>query len=279
MKVTTAYPVIIDKERKSYPEWYLNANGKRVRKRAGKGKPASAPASAPVGSAKKETTKPKADKPMGGAKVRTRARVQGGKNVTSFGGMKVTTMYPVIIDKQRKSYPEWYLNMDGKNKQEVMAFQDWLDSKGYKWVNGKALNKGYGYGNYGTSTTKAYAKYGSDYEKSLVKPTPAVGKATQTTTKEPTAETQKQMKEKGLFWNKLKGGWVQADEIGLIDKLAGWVGLTPSNQGGGGEVIVPEEQPEGKGMGTGTMVLIGLGVVALLGVVYYMSKSPKTASK
>ena len=56
---------------------------------------------------------------------------------------------------------------------EIMKFQDWLDSKGIKWVtatnaaltNGKLLSKGNGYGNFGVSTQKAWAVYGADYLK------------------------------------------------------------------------------------------------------------------
>lgn len=58
----------------------------------------------------------------------------------------------------------------------VKDFQDWLDGKGLKWVgatnadltNGKKLGQGFGYGNYGQSTQKAWAIYKDQY---LSKPT------------------------------------------------------------------------------------------------------------
>ena len=65
--------------------------------------------------------------------------------------------------------------------EETKKFQDWLDSKGYKWVgannnaltNGSLLNKGKGYGNFGVSTSKAWSLYGSDFVKATgVTPAP-----------------------------------------------------------------------------------------------------------
>ncbi len=56
---------------------------------------------------------------------------------------------------------------------EIQKFQDWLDAKGLRWVgatnsiltNGKPLKKGGGYGNFGSSTQKAWAIYGAEYLK------------------------------------------------------------------------------------------------------------------
>lgn len=50
---------------------------------------------------------------------------------------------------------------------EIKAFQDWLDIKYPTWVNGKKLNKGTGYGNFGPATKAAYSAYGTAYLKSL----------------------------------------------------------------------------------------------------------------
>ena len=65
---------------------------------------------------------------------------------------------------------------------DTRKFQDWMDANRPNWVgatnaalnNGRQLNKGFGYGNFGTSTTKAYNKYGDDWRKSLnvTPPTP-----------------------------------------------------------------------------------------------------------
>jgi|688.fasta_scaffold46627_14 hypothetical protein len=56
----------------------------------------------------------------------------------------------------------------------VKMFQDWMDKNHPNWVNGKNLNKGSGYGNFGPSTSKAWDKYGTEYSKpSTVTPAPA----------------------------------------------------------------------------------------------------------
>jgi hypothetical protein len=56
----------------------------------------------------------------------------------------------------------------------VKMFQDWMDKNYPNWVNGKNLNKGSGYGNFGPSTSKAWDKYGTEYSKpSTVTPAPA----------------------------------------------------------------------------------------------------------
>ncbi len=64
---------------------------------------------------------------------------------------------------------------------EIQKFQDWLDAKGLGWVgatnstltNGNPLKKGGGYGNFGSSTQKAWAVYGAEYLK-LSAPTQTV---------------------------------------------------------------------------------------------------------
>jgi len=60
-------------------------------------------------------------------------------------------------------------------RDDVMKFQDWMDANRPNWVgatnaalsNGRQLNKGEGYGNFGSSTTKAYNKYRTDWLASL----------------------------------------------------------------------------------------------------------------
>jgi len=49
----------------------------------------------------------------------------------------------------------------------VQQFQDWLDTNYPTWLNGGKLNKGNGYGNYGTNTQKAFGQYGTQYKQSL----------------------------------------------------------------------------------------------------------------
>jgi len=54
---------------------------------------------------------------------------------------------------------------------KVKAFQDWMDAQGKGWINknGKwvLLNKGAGYGNFGTNTKRVWNIFGKDYIKTL----------------------------------------------------------------------------------------------------------------
>jgi hypothetical protein len=46
---------------------------------------------------------------------------------------------------------------------KVKSFQDWMDKNHPNWVNGRSLNKGGGYGNFGQYTSKAWNSYGNEY--------------------------------------------------------------------------------------------------------------------
>ncbi len=69
--------------------------------------------------------------------------------------------------------------------ENIKKFQDWMDIKHPNWVkatnetlsDGASLNKGGGYGNNGSSTQKAMAKYGAEY-KSATGVTPPTAAAT-----------------------------------------------------------------------------------------------------
>jgi hypothetical protein len=88
--------------------------------------------------------------------------------------MIVKTKNPIRIISNSKDN---YSNIDAKNKDEVKAFQDWLDTKypngwatkpdGTKYVVGKNVSKGYG--NYGVSTSAAYITDGAEWEKTRPK--------------------------------------------------------------------------------------------------------------
>ncbi len=49
------------------------------------------------------------------------------------------------------------------NETEIKNFQDWLDTNHPKWLKNGKLNKGSGYGNYGTNTKNAYKTYNLEY--------------------------------------------------------------------------------------------------------------------
>ena len=46
---------------------------------------------------------------------------------------------------------------------DVKAFQDWMDKTHPNWVNGKNLNRGGGYGNFGSATQGAWATYKTEF--------------------------------------------------------------------------------------------------------------------
>jgi hypothetical protein len=97
--------------------------------------------------------------------------------------MRIITANPILT----KSNDEFYSLDATSPKSEIKAFQDWLDSKGLKWVkatntdltNGSKLNRGGGYGNFGPSTTKAFARYGQEWL--ATKPTTTSGGGSTTT--------------------------------------------------------------------------------------------------
>ena len=58
------------------------------------------------------------------------------------------------------------------NINDIKKFQDWMDTKHPNWLDNKtSLNKGFGYGNYGSQTTKAWIKYSTEYQTAGNKPT------------------------------------------------------------------------------------------------------------
>jgi hypothetical protein len=48
---------------------------------------------------------------------------------------------------------------------DIKAFQDWMDKTHPNWVNGKNLNQGGGWGNFGSATKSAWAAWKTDYNK------------------------------------------------------------------------------------------------------------------
>lgn len=86
--------------------------------------------------------------------------------------MKVITCNPITLDGKRLNTTDMYLSASGFSADDVKQFQDWLDSANIKFVgatntnrdNGKALNQGAGYGNFGPSTKAAYGVHGWRFE-------------------------------------------------------------------------------------------------------------------
>lgn len=197
--------------------------------------------------------------------------------------MEVITENPIIYIGANDTYDaDIFLALDGSNKSLVRDFQDWMDENYPTWLNGKKLNKGAGYGNFGRNTKKAYETYGALYEKDqrgvgisrpkVEKPaTPTVIPAVN-----PSPKQIADAKKKGFNWDKARGVFVKAQELGIVDALLNRVGITPrtpdmpqvGTEGGftpTGETATP--------MSNTTKVLIGVGVLGLIvGIVYIAKK-------
>lgn len=72
--------------------------------------------------------------------------------------------YPEFEPSPRQELPNPSSSSLPSGLNSVKAFQDWLDLKHPTWLHGKRLNKGGGYGNFGTNTKAAWSKYGSEYK-------------------------------------------------------------------------------------------------------------------
>jgi len=201
--------------------------------------------------------------------------------------MKITTAYPVIINKKRENYQDFYLNIDGENSAQVKQFHIFANSKGANLkVDGK----------YGAKSKKAYKTYGADFEKfwtalggvassgGNITGKPAFESGTSSST--PSEKEIKEKKAKGYYWDKAKGVWGKAKESGLIDKLGELLGLNMGGGGGGGQsseadlvsTNAPAEDPTAKkGMSTGVKIAIGVGIVVVVGaIIYFATKKPST---
>lgn len=204
--------------------------------------------------------------------------------------MKITTAYPVIINKKRENYQDFYLNIDGDNEAQVKQFQIFANSKGANLkVDGK----------YGAKSKKAYKTYGADFEKFwtamggvasnngniLGKPANNGGSASNT----PSEKEIKEKKAKGYYWDKAKGVWGKAKETGIVDKIGGLLGLNMGGGAGGGgdqQTTDPDlvstnptvEDPNAKkGMSTGVKIAIGVGIVVVVGtIIYFATKKSST---
>jgi hypothetical protein len=89
------------------------------------------------------------------------------------------------------------------------------------------------------------------------------------------AKYQEEQNKKGLFWDKVRGGWKKAKESGLIDQLRGFASSQLGRgQSGSAPVSTSEQtatQKSESGMSNTTKILIGVGVVALIGFAIYKS--------
>jgi hypothetical protein len=140
-----------------------------------------------------------------------------------------------------------YSYIDQKNSVDVKAFQNYALTKGadisYLTYTGKRLTgSAAANGVWHSGTQRAYAKYGAEWE-ALKNPPQGTPTITPTSTtapsvevvntnvpqvpagQQPTVAQLEEQKKKGIFWDKLKGTWIKAKQSGVLDWLAGLIGI------------------------------------------------------
>lgn len=209
--------------------------------------------------------------------------------------MTIKTINPVYVNKTRESEPSKYLAFDSKDITQVKAFQDWMDVNHPNWVGATAtkkganLNKGGGYGNYGTSTTKADKLYGAEFDKQYSKSTSPVSAPTSTdTTTEPSKEEAVKQAKLGKVWKKGKG-WIedQGGALAVLEKSKGFIegikglfGKTDTQTGTSTVDPTVEYTPDGKPKWSTTKKVLVIGGSALvLGLIVFAIVKSKSKGK
>jgi hypothetical protein len=189
-----------------------------------------------------------------------------------------------------------YLNFDSKNTAQIKAFQNWMDIKHPNWVgannadlsNGKNLNKGSGYGNYGTSTQKANKRYGAEFDAAVGGLTQSIVESSAPTTSA-IANINAQLNDPNVsaakkedLKNKLTALYQKGKDSGLFDIVGGFLkdklGMGQSTSGSSSGVYSgsPDYSPNypeaKKGLSTGAIVGIVVGAVAVIGLIVYATK-------
>lgn len=214
--------------------------------------------------------------------------------------MKILTKNKIIV--QSKNMKDTYLGLDGSSsKNNIKSFQDWMDIKHPNWVLGENLNKGSGYGNFSKPTKMAWNLYGAEYTLAsgsvignlFSSPTQATTQATA----EPTKEQQVEHAKKGKIWDKSKG-WIDSKggaqaflekNKGVIDSAKDLFGSifggnkptykspssSPSLNNDGAYGSGLPDLPSNNAMSKNKKIAIGVGAVALLGIIIYVATKPK----
>lgn len=190
--------------------------------------------------------------------------------------MEVITENPIIYIGPNDTYDaEIFLALDGKSTySEIRAFQEWANSM----YDTKLVADG----KWGPKTEKAFNQYGQIYDaemsgssNSKIIDLKSVG----IKGKKPTDKEIADAKKKGLTWDSVNNVFKKAEELGIVDSLLSKLGITPRTSDippvGVDSPMDPSGAPmgdgKGKGMSTTTKVLIGVGVLAVIGVILYAS--------
>jgi len=193
-----------------------------------------------------------------------------------------------------------YFDMNGKpqSSAETKLFHDWLDNNKPGWhplwsTLKKDEIKGYGVYPFAPATEQAWTKFGPEFVKfgrgmasaSLTAFNTAFGNPgtnPNLSVTDPSGNTKK-----GQFWDKARKIWVKAQESGIFSSLGNLLGGGQQQQQnwqgdptmqGGGMPQLPIEEKKGEGMSGGTIALIGVGVIAVGALIYFMTKGDAPAS-
>jgi len=198
----------------------------------------------------------------------------------SASGITISTVNPIYVGNSRKSYDDYYLNLDASsNSSEISAFQEWLNKNYAGWAkgysNGIVLPVNSGYGSFGSLTQAAWSKYGNQYLASLP---PTTASTTTTATTQPTESQIKEAAKKGMVWDNINKKFSDAKASGLLDTILGiFGGSKPQKSTSMGQTQQQTKDDDGKGkMSTGVKIAIGVGALMLVGgIIYAVTKKNK----
>ena len=128
--------------------------------------------------------------------------------------MKIITANPIIIDEEKVSPSDEYLNISGSdNSEAIRQFQIYANKRGY---SPKLPENGI----WTTDTANAAKIYGADFD-SFAKMVLGIQTwlVTPYTKKEPPIAEQEERKKRGEFWNKAKGAWEKVQDSGLLQSV------------------------------------------------------------
>ena len=284
--VSSKNPIIVNGKDISNPTWYVSADGNRMSK--------SRASNIEKRLAKLNREKAQAQARIDGINGRVSA---SGKPISSVdaniirGLTKQVARIQATIDsllaKQSSSFSgddyygmdaDIYSYIDKKNTTDVKGFQTYANSKGAKLVVD---------GIWGAKTEAEYTKYGAEWEatknpvptaqvQNVLAQAPVVPPNTN-----PTPNQVADAKKKGLFWDKVKGGWVYAKESGILDWVGNLFGLQPppafqpTPPTNTTTTTTTTNDDDGKGMSKTTKTLLYVGGALVLGFVIYTIAKPK----
>ena len=301
--VSSKNPIIVNGKDISNPTWYVSADGNKM----SKSRASNIERRLAKLNREKSHAQDRIDKIN--ARVSASGKPMGRVDANIIRGLtkqvaRIQATIDSLLAKQSSSFSgddyygmdaDIYSYIDKKNTTDVKAFQIYALSKGAdlsfiskttgKLVTGNASADGI----WGAKTQSAYDKFGAEWEatknpvstaqvQNVVAQAPVVPQG-----QTPTANQVADAKKKGLFWDKVKGGWVYAKESGLLDWVGNLFGLkpppafqpTPPTNTTTNTTTTTTSDDDGKGMSKTTKTLLYVGGALVLGFVIYTIAKPK----